>query len=467
MAGSGTESDTAPESESDTVNFEQALDTLYRLVDYEKSATDKYTEPEYNLEGFRVLMQRLGNPQDRFRSVHITGSDGKGSVCEMLGRVFAAAGVTVGVYTSPHVSCVTERIAVNGAPIPKDEFARLVERVYPIALSPEVLSAGPRGYATVFEILTAIGWLYFAERDVEWAVVEVGLGGRLDATNILHPAACAITPICLEHTDRLGKTLPDIAREKAGIIKPGAPVVIGDQPPGVRAHFRKVCEERDAPLVVAAEAFPSVLDEMTPEGTRFRLLPPDSGEIALWMPAVGNHQIANAGVVAALTREITDRGALPCDWRTALAAGLERFRACCRAEVLPLDRERGLYAILDRGHTPQACAALRETLDALWPASERVFVLGCLKGKDPAGMARALLRQRDRVIATTPPGNPRALPAGELAPCLPPQTPVIPEAADAFRHAVSLVSAEGVVVVTGSIYMLDAIRTAAAEVASA
>src|SRR5690606_17774470 len=205
-------------------NYERAIRYLHSLADYERLRIVRYTPVNFNLDRMRSLMKKLGNPQDTFRSVHIAGTKGKGSTCAMVASMLQACGYKVGVYPSPHLIDIRERIAIDGEMIAENDFARIVRQVQPVAnkLKPA---------ATYFDVLTAVAFKYFAEQKVDIAVVETGLGGRLDSTNVLKPEVTAICSISKDHMAQLGNSLSSIAREKAGIFKPGVPAVSVQQVP--------------------------------------------------------------------------------------------------------------------------------------------------------------------------------------------------------------------------------------------
>ena len=202
-------------------SYQNALDYLYSFVDYSLKHASELAKAEFNLDRMRALMHLLGDPQNDYPIIHVAGSKGKGSTAAFIASALRAADYRVGLYTSPHLQDFTERMQINGIPIPQDEFAELVEEIKPaVAQVP---------YITTFELTTALAFLYFSRQNVTAAVFEVGLGGRLDATNIITPLVSVITSISLEHTAVLGNTLTQIAREKAGIVKEGHPFVASPQ----------------------------------------------------------------------------------------------------------------------------------------------------------------------------------------------------------------------------------------------
>ena len=252
---------------------------------------------KFGLDNITRLLGKLGDPHRRFRSVHVAGSNGKGSVSAMTAAVLQEAGYVTGLYTSPHLVDFRERIRVDGTPIPEVRLLRLVEEVREIAES----ATGPEERLTFFELTTGIAFAHFADSGVEEAVVEVGMGGRLDATNVLSPDCCAITRIGLEHTRYLGSTLEAIAGEKAGIIKPGVPVVTIDQEEKVIDVFRRTAGERNAPLKVVGRdvAFEAV--SSTLGGTEVRV---DELDATVRVPLVGRYQASNCALACGVVAEL-------------------------------------------------------------------------------------------------------------------------------------------------------------------
>ncbi len=221
---------------SSITSYAKALRFLATLSDFERLRIVRYNNDNFNLDRMRALLKKLSNPQDQFRSVHIAGTKGKGSTCAMVAAMLQATGYKVGQYTSPHLVDVRERICINGQMISQADFARLVRVIAPIV-------AKSKPMPTYFDVLTAIAFKYFAEQKVELAVVETGLGGRLDSTNVIKPEVTAITSISRDHTAQLGNTLGQIATEKAGILKHGVPAITVTQDPEAEAAMLKVAEK--------------------------------------------------------------------------------------------------------------------------------------------------------------------------------------------------------------------------------
>ncbi|BDG61515.1 bifunctional folylpolyglutamate synthase/dihydrofolate synthase [Caldinitratiruptor microaerophilus] len=402
------------------------------------------------LERTRELLRRLGDPLPApGRVVHVTGTNGKGSVCAMVAAGLRAAGYRVGLYTSPHLERWNERIQVDGAPLPDEDVAQLVAEV-----RPHVEAMVREGFEqpTEFEVSTAVAFLHFARRQVDWVVLEVGLGGRYDATNVVaRPAVTCITNVDLDHVRVLGPTRERIAWDKAGILRPGVPCVTGADDPGALWVLRREAARVGAPLVLAPPALPRGGDLY---GQRFDL----PGLPGLELRLAGRYQLRNAAVAAAVLRLCgVDEAALRAGLRTAEWPG--------RLEVL---REEPLV-LADGAHNPAGARALRQALDGLLPERPRVLVLGVLADKQLRPLLDALVPGARAVVATAPRSVRRALAADELARyVLPYGVPVTvePELERAVDRAALLAGPDGAVVITGSLYLVGPARAHALSVVS-
>lgn len=401
-------------------SYAGVLDTLRRVTDYERMTGIRYTPRNYNLIRMGHLMDRLGHPERGFRSIHVAGTKGKGSVCHMIEAILRRAGYKTGLYISPHLIDMLERIQINGRPISREAFVRVMNR-----LRPALRAVKP----TYFEIMTAAAFLHFQSESVDCAVVEVGLGGRLDATNILAPDVAVITPIDYDHMDVLGHTLRKIACEKAGIIKPFTPVVCGPQPPEAMRVIRKIARIRSAPLYRGARG----------SMPRLRLLPE------------GRHQISNAGTairaVGILSRVVS------------LSVPRASIRKALGSLVLP-GRIQTVHLrpriIVDAAHNPVSVRALCDTLDRGPRYPQRILVFGTARDKDAMTMLKMLLPRFDRVIFTRS-DNPRACDPSALnhrAFALRRRPYLQATGAErAFDLARTLAGDEDLIVVTGSFYL--------------
>lgn len=396
----------------------------------------------WGLERTEELLAGVDHPHRRFHALHVGGTNGKGSVSALCESALRAAhpGRTIGLYTSPHLVSFPERIRINGRPVDAALFARAEARLRP---------AIERTGATFFEATTALAFLCFAEAGVDLAVVEVGLGGRLDSTNVIAPLATAVTNVARDHVEYLGDSLMGIAREKAGIFKPGVPAVIGEGEPDTMEVLRERAAEVGAPLVVL-DAVARIADvEMSLEGTRFRLDSERWGSREVRIPLVGAHQARNAALAAELL------GMLPDDARPsweAIEAGFAAVRWPGRMQVV---RQRGGTWIFDVAHNPAGVAALVDALDALDLPRPLVLVTAILSDKEWDEMLPPLLTRADAAILTTAPTAPegRRWDPEHAARSLDAKIPirVIPDLAAALMRAETL-APYGTVLVTGSVH---------------
>ena len=392
------------------------------------------------LDNIRALLAALGNPEQAWPSIHIGGTNGKGSVAAMVERALRASGLHTGRYTSPHLDRIEERVAIDGVPVDGATFDSVTGDVF--AVVDELMRGGTLTVTpTFFEVSTAVAFEIFRRQHVEVGVVEVGLGGRFDATNVLTPRIAAITSIALDHERHLGRTLPEIAFEKAGIAKPGVPLVVGHVPREAEARIAKVAAEVGAPIVDAHAT------------TTDRKYPP----LTLALP--GRHQLENAAVAVAILEKWS---AMVSHVSTdAIVTGLTSCEWPARLEWLRLPR--GGEVLIDAAHNPAGAAALASYLqDTRSPKLPIVFA--AMADKDVAGMIKALEPVASMFVATAVP-HPRARPAGEMAAEIRKHAAPVhviaaatPEAAvsRALEHAPKVVAA-------GSIYMVGPLRARLVE----
>lgn len=395
------------------------------------------------LERVRVLLTGLGNPEKKLKFVHVAGTNGKGSICAYLASVLQKAGYKTGLFTSPYIARFNERMKINGREIGNTELADIVEQVKPVA---EAMDDHP----TEFEMMTAAALLWFSERGCDIVVLEVGLGGRLDATNIIPCPECAvIANIGLDHTAILGETLEEIAAEKAGIVKTGAQVVMYQQQGEIMRTVRDICDERGAELTVPD--FDDISVEFdTREGQVFSY----KGEnyaIAL----LGEHQLYNA-VCAIETVEILRRRGWEIE-HEALEAGLYATSWPARFEIV----EAEPWFVVDGGHNPQCALALSDALKRYFPDEKRVLLLGVLKDKDYNGIIEILAPLFDAFVTVTP-NSERALSAEELGAALEKygkRVSVIGDVSNGVREALDIAEELGAMVcAAGSLYICGEVR---------
>lgn len=376
-------------------SYHEALDYINSFVNYEKVPMPPPSAGAFNLERIRRFLQRLGQPQLRYSSLVIAGTKGKGSTALLAASAFQAAGYRVGLYTQPHLHTYRERMRVNGQLISRDELALLVAEMRPTVEAMLREETAAVGAITSYEIGTGLALLYFARQHIDIAVLEIGLGGRLDAVNVVEPLVSVITSLSLDHMAVLGDTIEQIAFEKAGIIKPGVPVLTVPQWPGASAVLERVSRERHAPLTLAQPALR--LDNGRPLGPEFRrqesqrieLNYGPAEKIALNLPLLGDHQLLNAALAALAVWEQQQRpGGLPVP-AGAVVAGFEQVSWPARLEVLD-DRPGAPLVVADGAHNAESAARLRQALGANFYFEKLWLVLGIYTDKDIAGILREL-----------------------------------------------------------------------------
>ncbi len=383
-------------------DFTSAVAYLDSYISYEKTLPPKYCgESWYQLERFRALLASVGEPQRELRCIHLAGTDGKGSTAVYLATLLKAFGWKTGLYTSPHFIDYTERIQIDGVAIAKQRFAELLSL---LADRLETISAKQGNelkiFATVFELLTALAFLYYREANVDYAVIETGLGGRLDATNVIDPVLSILTPIHLEHTRFLGKTLARIASEKAGIIKPGRPVFASRQKRAALEAIRRVSREKGCPLYEFSRLIRMRNASASLEGYRAELKTRDGGWLEIRAPLPGFHQLDNLALALLAAQFLMDgcpeRAQPPSRALIDLAEkALPEVRWPGRGELF---REGGRTWILDVAHSIQGARSLRALLDDLFRGLPICFLLGFSGDKSVEAYARALIRGGDAVL---------------------------------------------------------------------
>jgi len=358
----------------------QALDYLNQFINYERQRSAPYSAETLNLDRMRTLLDRLGNPHQAFPSIHVAGTKGKGSTAAMIDAILRAAGYRAGLYTSPHLHTFRERMRVNGELIARDAFAALVDEIEPHLAAVEGI--------TWFEAITALGFLHFARSAIDIGVIEVGLGGRFDATNVITPRVSVITSLSMDHMAWLGDTLDQIAFEKAGIIKPGVPVVSAPQQAEALVVLERVAAERNAPLtVIDTPTLPHLLARYGSVGVDFVL-----DNLTLHVPLPGRHQVDNAALAVTAVRQtkelLIDGG--------AIARGLANVQWPGRFEIARRDPP----LIFDCAHNADSAQKLVAALSNYFPDRHWMLIFGASSDKDIAGMLDALLPIADRVIVT-------------------------------------------------------------------
>lgn len=368
-------------------SFQEALDYIYGYVDYEKlpGASPK----RMNLDRIGALLDALDHPDRDWPAVHIAGTKGKGSTGSMVASIVQQGGYRVGLYTSPHLVSVRERICIDGVPISEEDFAQSVEQMRPAI---EQTHRDSEGFATAFDIITALAFLYFKAQKVDLAVIETGLGGRLDSTNIIEPVVCALTPVGLDHTDRLGTTIPEIAREKAGIIKQGIPTVSAPQLPDAHAVIEAVCRQKKSMLVeVGIDIHYKVKHESTEEQI-VDIQGKTQAYTDLKLPLMGDYQACNAATAVGIAELLAQKG-LPGS-TDGIGRGLSRVRLSGRMQVV----ERRPWLILDGAHNVLAAENLVRTLRRLYTCGRSVLIISIHQDKAVEDIIRVFTDYADEII---------------------------------------------------------------------
>ena len=432
-------------------NYEQALAFLDDRTNIEKIRPRELKAGTFKLDRMHALMQALGDPHRDVKCIHVAGTKGKGSTCEMIAAGLEGCGYTTGLYTSPHLVDLRERIRINRRMISEGAFTTSLATV--AAALPQVESK--LGPATFFEIVTAAAMVHFASEAVDAAVIEVGLGGRLDSTNVISPEVCAVTSIQLEHTQLLGDTLEKIAREKAGIFKPGVSVLTYHQTPEVMAVFRETAQKVGCPLeVLGQEIEYSARFEATPDlGPHYvvSIGTPRASFEHVAVPLKGEHQALNCGLALAVLDKLRDRGFEIKE--SDAARGMAKTPNLGRTEQV----WKSPRIIIDGAHTPESVTALLKSLGQHIKFDNLIVIFGCAADKDIPGMLRRLAAGADKVVFTQAIASPRAADPKDLQRRFSDLSGMMCQSAlnvkDAVNLAAKAAGRDDVICITGSFYI--------------
>ena len=430
------------------MDYQNAVEFLWQHAMFEARPANQYAPQHFSLDRMRSLLAALGDPQANFPSVLIAGTKGKGSVAAFTESILRAAGYRTGLYTSPHLHDVRERFQIQRMPIPRAFFAEIMRTLRPqIERFPGI---------TFFEITTAIAFEYFAREKVDLAVIEVGLGGRLDATNVLQPQVCAITALSYDHVELLGSTLDKIAAEKCGIIKAGVPLVCAPQPPAALQVVEQIAAQRGAVLQLVGRDWHYKRLSVKRTGQLCAVGRSNAPAAEYELPLLGAHQVENAAVAVALAAELRAAG-----WQlaeAAVAAGLRTVVWPARCELVPGSPPY----ILDCAHNGESALRLRAAIKEHFPDQPYVLLFGAMQDKDIAGMFESLLPDAQAVVLTHA-TNPRSLQLDALGALAAPYARPVSTAAtvpEALRRAAALAGPQALVLVTGSVALVGEARTA-------
>jgi dihydrofolate synthase/folylpolyglutamate synthase len=435
------------------MDYQQAIDYINSYTDYEKVGMP-HDPAFYDLRRVDELLSILGNPHQKAASIHITGTNGKGSVAVMIASSLTASGYRTGLYTSPHFHTWRERVQVDGELISEAELARLVTE-----LKPQLEAVNQRatyGKLTTFEFLTALAFAYFQQKRVRFQVLEVGLGGQFDATSVITPLVSIITPISFDHTDVLGSTLKEIAAEKCGIIKPDGTVVTAPQPPEAARVIREVCRQRRAGLLTVGKDVSWQGLSFALDGQRLRVQGRrDSYE--LFIPLLGEHQQVNAATAVAALEVIADKGfEIP---KERVARGFEQVSWPGRFQIL----SRRPLLVVDGGHNIGAARSLTQSIRHYLDFKRAILVMGTSHDKDVAALVAEVAPLFDQVIVTRS-QHPRALAPAKLAAEFARQgvkAQLVGDVPSALSRALSLAREKDLVCVTGSLFVVGEAMAAA------
>ena len=429
--------------------YRAALRFLGSVTDYEKLTRVGYNHTTFNLSRMNRLLKGLDNPHRNFRSVHIAGTKGKGSTATMLARMLEACGRRTGLYTSPHMVDLRERISIDGKLISEAELTRTIARIAPVVK--QLRNDDP----TFFEIMTAAAFLHFAEKQVDIAVVETGLGGRLDSTNVLKPDVCGITTISLDHQQQLGSSLAAIAEEKAGIFKSGVPIISAPQEPEVMQVLKRAAQKANTDLRITGEdinfSYRFESSRLMGPHTRVCLTTQASRFEHLHVPLLGEHQAINCGVALGLLDALKRQGHQIED--QAAIDGLASVRLAGRMEMVSQEPR----ILVDGAHNAASMDALMRAIGQNIPYDSMVLIFGCSADKDVTGMLDRIRYGADKVIFTRN-GSPKGVDPAELLVRFVELSGKMAQAAPTLLEALEIakraVTREDLICISGSFYLV-------------
>ena len=431
------------------MNYKAALAYIDTFINSERSPDFSRQARFYNLERISRLLAHLGDPHRRLNVVHVAGSKGKGSTAALIASILTHAGYKTGLFTQPHLITPRERCRINSRLISEAEFAQYVDRLKP---SIEAMTESESvGRVSFFEIYTALAFTYFADNAVDFAVIEVGLGGRLDATNVVDPLVSVITPISLEHTAILGDTHEAIAKEKAEIIKSNRPVVLAPQVPAAQEVFEAVAADRDAPIDGVGRDIHLKRKDWNINGQTFDLTTQSVFYPDLFLSLHGEHQAVNAATAIGCIERIRQEGyKIP---QTSIYDGLKEVRWAGRMQVVG----QSPVILLDGAHSPTSAEALCKAIREVFHYRRLILVVGLMRDKDLRAIGEVLCPFADEIITTQAFDNPRVTPAEEIAGAWSgtgANFHVCPNVREAIPLAQSIATTSDLICIAGSIYIV-------------
>ena len=433
------------------MDYKTALHRLLGLVDFERFVGPPGPRVKFRLDRMAALLQSLGDPHLKIPTVHIAGTKGKGSTTAMVTSVLSSQGYTTGMFISPHLHTFRERICINGKPVSEDEFCSLVDEVWPHM--EKTSKVEEHGLVTLFETLTAMAFLHFRRSEADFQVLEVGLGGRLDSTNLVSPKVCAITSISLDHTTILGDTVEQIALEKSGIVKPGVPTVVAPQPPEAKEVIRGVCRQKVAPLVEVGADIKWSPGPSSLEGQSFQIQG-RLGQYQLRLPLLGDYQLENAATAVGVLESLMEQG-----WSIspeAVARGFSDVSWPCRMEVL----QKEPLVVVDGAHNPYSMERLCRALPGYFKYKRPVLVFGASRDKNLESMVNELAVLKPLVIVTRS-RHPRSASTSFLTQIFQSRGIEVSQAEEvraAIEMAKSVAEKDDIILATGSLFVAAEVR---------
>ncbi len=440
------------------MHYNAALAYIEQFIDYERSPDFSRQARFYNLNRISQLLELLGNPHEKLKVVHVAGSKGKGSTAAIIASILTHAGYKTGLFTSPHLITPRERCRIDNDLISEEEFAHYLKK---IRTAIETVSNSEYGRVSFFEIYTALAFTYFVDKETDFAVIEVGLGGRLDATNVVSPVISVITPIGLEHTEILGETYFEIAGEKAEIIKDGCPVALAPQHPDAHRVFDQVANERNSPTIKVKNIddqdtykinIKHKLDsERIPIAQQFDIITNSDSYQGLILSLIGYHQYVNAATAIAAIECLELQG-----YTIKKESMYEGFRNVQWDGRLQRMKSSPLV-ILDGAHSPVSMEALTRSIRNTYRYAQVVFIVSLMRDKDIAEIGRIISKIADSVVITQVSDNPRVIPADIIKNtwtdiCMKVDTCPNPE--EAITIELANASPTDLICITGSLYLV-------------
>lgn len=430
-------------------NFRGALSFLNSKTNYEKMLRVGYNATNFNLARMNRILNAIGNPQKQLKCVHIAGTKGKGSTAHMVAAMLRHAGFKTGLYTSPHFVSLTERISIDDSNVSEAEFARLLNGIAPVVTKLE--KEGP----TFFEIVTAAAFKYFAQNEVDFAVIETGLGGRLDSTNVIKPEVCGMTSISFDHMAQLGRTIESIAEEKAGIFKPNITVISSPQPPAAKRVLRDTAEKVGCGLRFLGDelefSYRFECSRAAGPHNRVCLATPTTRFDHIQVPLLGEHQALNCGIALGIVDALRERG-FEINLQSAID-GLAQVHVQGRLETIrTLPR-----TVVDAAHNAASIIALMRAIGQNITYDSMVVIFGCSSDKDIEGMLSQLQLGADKIIFTST-GTPRSADPHELLARFQEKSQKMaqaePDLRKAYETATHCVTREDLICITGSVHLV-------------